>query len=739
MKSRTDILPSDRFAAGLRRPRVATLVVAGLWPLATVQALAVALIRLTDPAAGVHASEWAVGGLIAAGWIACAVAGLRARAVGEWLARRGVWGWPIAVLVVAAWAVFIDKYPFQPAVQFAARGALVYAVIVLNYHALIHFASWRAVGRFLFTEGENARGRWLVPLVFTPLFYHVVQLYNARVYGTVAVFDAVAVDLTLQVLVGYVLLSLARRVPLMLVTHFLLIAILYTGSTVKAHLLGGPILPTDVLFLKELVWIVTGWKRWLIVLPLGGLFFSWLVNLRWHKIASPIALAVVAAVALLVWLQPGAVVRTLDARYGWNRWYYWKDYEARGATLYLIGQTARILDRAPKTPTAEQLDAANRALRAERPGPLSPAGKAQRNVYVLVLESLWNPTALGAGELTGDPFAPEFYALWDAGGRSRALSPTAYHQTPNAEYEILCGLPELSGEVVNDRIANRVPCLPGLMADAGYGSYAFHPNSGGFWNRTTIYYRFGFDRFFAKNSFERDDMNGAFLADESLFRQMRSILADRGDGRPHFAYVMSYTGHWPYSLNEERRPPVLRSRNGHEVVEHFANSIYYTTRELVAFLDELRAADPTALIAVCGDHIPFFGDDQDVYRTSGFSADNPEHYDAAMWLRLAATPLIVIDGERGPVAVGDLPMYRLPELLFSLLGFDPPWTARYAPRGLGTVRTFDESILLAFDAGEMLDCRPADDRPLCRRAWNWREAIDTVSIDVMSGDQLSVR
>jgi hypothetical protein len=144
-----------------------------------------------------------------------------------------------------------------------------------------------------------------------------------------------------------------------------------------------------------------------------------------------------------------------------------------------------------------------------------------------------------------------------------------------------------------------------------------------------------------------------------------------GSPRPVFNYLLTYFGHLPYPLNE-RRPDVITAAAGHEVVAAYANTLYYKSRELMAFLRELRAADPDALIVLFGDHLPALTPNFGGYTESGLLAKQRGDFTDPMFRTLVETPLILIDGRRGPVAVGDIPAYRLPALLLDRLGDQRP-------------------------------------------------------------------
>ena len=113
-----------------------------------------------------------------------------------------------------------------------------------------------------------------------------------------------------------------------------------------------------------------------------------------------------------------------------------------------------------------------------------------------------------------------------------------------------------------------------------------------------------------------------------------------------------------------------------------------------------------------------------------------------MFRTLVATPLIVIDGRSGPVQLGDLPMYRLPAVILALLGDERPSVMRLtaSPDRRSSVRPLPGLFFIT--SGDSLEtCRdgvptaPAS----CESYRRWLQALDTVTRDVFSGNQHSVR
>ena len=71
---------------------------------------------------------------------------------------------------------------------------------------------------------------------------------------------------------------------------------------------------------------------------------------------------------------------------------------------------------------------------------IAPAGAQPRNVYIVLIESLFDPHEIGGVAFDREPLVPPFDAWFKRGG-AHAMSPVFGGRSADAEFEILCGLP----------------------------------------------------------------------------------------------------------------------------------------------------------------------------------------------------------------------------------------------------------------------------------------------------------
>lgn len=586
---------------------------------------------------------------------------------------------------------------------------------------------------------------WGAALACVFVWHQLAQVVLGQVFEVKLSQAAYTRDLAAHLLIGAFLFGISRSLSSFMVATTALFTALTVGNALKLSVLGAPVMPDDFAAARNMFLLLDGWLLVGAVLLVATpvILLGW--SIAWKRPRAWVGFAVLGLAVASVARFPEPILATLDKRLGNSVWNQPANYQTRGLPIHLLQESARNLSRRTAPPTAAEVSAALVVVEHARKGGFVKVAAAQavrRNLHMIVLESFWDPMILSASELSADPMDPDFRALWAATDQSHLLSPVFGGYTANTEFEVLCGFPVNQNNVYFEfGLRREAPCLPRHLTDAGYHSITSHPNSASFWNRINAYRRIGFDTYLADKDFVLDDMNRSFLSDESMYRQVLQRLApELRESKPVFNYMLTYFGHLPYPLNE-RRPAVITTAQGHDVVAAYANTIYYKSRELMALLRELRQTDPDALIVLFGDHLPALEPNFGGYTDSGVLAKRRGDFDAAMFRTLVETPLIVIDGQRGPVAVGDVPAYQLPALLLELLGDHRPSIMELTTQTPGEPRIRPlPGVHLVIGESVLEVCRDPDlDTPGCTDSGAWVKAVETLRTDLFSGKQHALR
>lgn len=580
----------------------------------------------------------------------------------------------------------------------------------------------------------------LLPLLSTTLLYALYYLIGTFKFDVQILTASVPYDYLLQLVVAYVLYALSRRVWIFLVIHALLMGLLYIGNAVKISFFGGPIMPDDIFALQSLLLILDGWRFFAAAIPLAAFASLVLFNFSMRHWSAYLASMAVILLGLTVVYKPATLLDPLDGYFGNSVWDQRSNYVWRGATLYTLLESARYFAAAEIIPDADMAEQAADKLLAAYPKK-EPAAKTftPRNIHIVLLESFWDPYLLKKAKYKQNPLSPEFRELWKSAEYSHALVPVFGGFTANSEFEVLCGFPVAKHSVKFERqLLNDVPCLPHILAEKGYRTIASHPNVPVFWNRVNAYQRMGFQTYWSLQDFVQDDMNREFMSDSTLYRQVLEKISGSMDaGQPVLDYIVTYFGHWNYPLSESR-PDKISSPSKIEEVSAYANTMYYKSRELMAFINELRKRDPEGIIAVFGDHLPFLGENFAGYVESGLLTANRSNFTPAMFKAYVSTPMLLIDGKRGPVKIGSLPLYQMPKQLLDLLNFNEPSIMDYTvPLPDMRVRTLPGLHFNKLPDGAVDLCTEPPYSEACQLSSRWLENISVVSNDLFMGRQFT--
>ena len=580
----------------------------------------------------------------------------------------------------------------------------------------------------------------LIPIISTALFYGLYYLISSLQFNVQIKPAAVPFDYLLQLIVAYVLFALSRRIWVFVILQGLLMGVLYVGNAVKISFFGGPIMPDDVYALRSLLLVLEGWHFIAAAAPLAAIAALLLFNFTLRHWSAYLASMLIFLFGMTLVFKPVAILQPLDRKFGNSVWDQRSNYLFRGATLYSLQEGARYFADARTAPDRDiAMSAAATLLNNTAVKSIASGNFTPRNVHIVLLESFWDPLLLKEAGYNLDPLAPAFRRLWERTGFSHAMSPVFGGYTANAEFEILCGFPVVEDKVKFERqLLKDVPCLPRLLTEYGYRTLASHPNVPVFWNRVNAYRRIGFQTYWSKQDFLLDDMNRNFLSDASLYRQVLEKIAGPLDNKqPLLNYIVTYFGHWNYPLNEARPNKITASSTVKEVTS-YANTMYYKSRELMLFLEQLQERDPEAIIVLFGDHLPFMGENFAGYVDSEVLASKRSDFSVEMFEFYVSTPLIIIDGLRGPVKTGDLAIYAVPALLLELLHLNGPSIMDYTqlPDGM-RVRPLPGLHIDLLADGAVEVCKEPPFSPTCQISTNWLQDVQIVNDDLFIGQQFT--
>lgn len=304
----------------------------------------------------------------------------------------------------------------------------------------------------------------------------------------------------------------------------------------------------------------------------------------------------------------------------------------------------------------------------------------RKNLVVILLESFegWLPE----NEIDGKPITPYINSLLKDSTTfyaPRVLSQVSTGRSIDGQLLIFTGLlPRLHTVFSTKHPNNFYPTLnKALREKYGTKSYIFTCDRPLTWNQQLVSPAFGYDAMYSRDSWVLDDMigNPAKLSDQSFFRQSTDLLKNSDlwpDGEPRLLTFVSYSGHNPFILPEEKKDPDfnLHAMGFNKRFADYTTMAHYTDAQLHIILDYLKSRpdyDET-LVVITGDHEGLAHYRDEMVKDDKLGLVPEKQY----------VPLIILNSPVGGRVDEVVGQYDIYPTLLGLLGLDD-----YRWKGLG--------------------------------------------------------
>ncbi len=186
-------------------------------------------------------------------------------------------------------------------------------------------------------------------------------------------------------------------------------------------------------------------------------------------------------------------------------------------------------------------------------------------------------------------------------------------------------LPAATGTVFVNYWKRTYEAIPNILKQKGYYAASMHANNASFWNRNVMHETLGYDKFYARGSFDysnEDDIMGMGLSDKVFFKQAtEKIKKINQEHSNYYVTLITLTNHTPwddedkygdysvdykYTETDENGNVVEKSlpyMEGTELGRYF-KSVHYADSAIGDFVDDLDKEgllDNTVLV-IYGDH-----------------------------------------------------------------------------------------------------------------------------------------
>jgi hypothetical protein len=557
----------------------------------------------------------------------------------------------------------------------------------------------------------------IIPVVIATFFLFFFIILFGLPYPT-------AIDYVYCVVLVAVLRVFSKKNVIFAANSALLLLVFYVFGSMKLQYFGEPASPADIVSLVALYSLQSEQLKWfaLLLTFLSGvlLFFNLEYTRRLFTFLVGLMIALFSSVLFGASIDASSI--------------YMKELmQSESVSLRQYYATVRFYDEWLRQPGTAEVAKAQSVAGLSLVNGISLDGALKRDVYLIVIESLWDPSVLG-DTYAKDPLDENFKTLWMGSGHRYILGPAFGGGTANPEFEILCGVSLNSGFIAfgHPLLHENLQCLPNVLRSVGYHTVASHPNNRDFWNRDFAYPAIGFDRYYSIADFVKDDVIGNnYLSDSSLYRQYTEI--SHKETRPELHYILTAAEHYPYmtgagtiSVQDDDSEPM-------RLLESYVGLVKRGTRDVYNYIEAIRTADKNALIVVLGDHPPLFGRNFVIYRDAGLISNQKSSMSVSELLHLYSTPIVIVDGVNGAVKPTIQAMYELPSMIMDMLACYGKACDRTNDGSMVHYRPVSGRGVLYYAEQQWRLCESSDVSPNCATHLDWLAAARVVRNNLILG------
>ncbi len=235
----------------------------------------------------------------------------------------------------------------------------------------------------------------------------------------------------------------------------------------------------------------------------------------------------------------------------------------------------------------------------------------------------------------------------------------------------------ITGYLEQENYRKNVNSHAWYLQSQGYTVEGSHPYYDWYYNRRNINSYLGFPTYYYYDEYMAavGGIRDSFLLPRLCALYEEGVAA----GKPYFSYNVTYQGHGPYSAEENTWGTDFvtgeMSEESRNILNNYLGSLRDTVGEINAMIDYFRTREEPVVVLLFGDHNPWLGDGNTVYRELGIPIDPDDeegfyHYYATrylIWGNDAAKAALGHDlvGEGGDVSAN-----FLMNELFSQLGWE---------------------------------------------------------------------
>ncbi len=321
--------------------------------------------------------------------------------------------------------------------------------------------------------------------------------------------------------------------------------------------------------------------------------------------------------------------------------------------------------------------------------------------------------------LADSPGVQEAYAPWhelsDRSVSGRLLTNIFGGGTVDTEWAFLAGYSK------HDEFTRPVDSYVWYLRNQGYQTFGSHMHVKDFYDRVNINRYLGFQEYwFSENHYAAylSPEKAVARSDDLLVQTLTDQLKERIQDGPCFSFSVSLQNHGPYldTPDYERDwlgPDVVLEEDDRNILNHYLDGVSKTCADLAGMVDVVEQMEEPVVVVLFGDHKPWGGNGNEVYRNLGINFDTATlegfyEYYATPYLIWANTAAKQVLGNDFTGDGGDFSGCYLMPKLFDLCGWEGPGFMQLV-RNVREITPLLHSSGLYLKDGELTTELPADE------------------------------
>ncbi|AOY18083.1 phosphoglycerol transferase [Bacillus sp. ABP14] len=323
-----------------------------------------------------------------------------------------------------------------------------------------------------------------------------------------------------------------------------------------------------------------------------------------------------------------------------------ENYASNGFVLGFISNLDTTVMEKPKNYSKENMLQIANDIKKQYSGNIGSQKKKEKpNIIFVMSESFWDPTKATNLSFSEDP-VPNLHHYIENFPGGQTISPTFGGNTANVEFEALTSysmsLLKPGSIPYQQVITNKkeIPSIPTALKKEGYYTSAIHSFGRTFFKRDDVYKVLGFDKFNAADTMENVDIDGDYISDLAMSKEIIAELEKQK--QPTFIHAVTMQNHFPFTEGRFGKNLIeisgLENEESKGELETYTEGLRRSDEALQYLIEQLDNLDRPTLLVFFGDHLPSLGTNKSFYKENGYITNEKTPSER---LAMAQTPLLM--------------------------------------------------------------------------------------------------